>query len=575
MKKIFFCLTILCALLNLAVDANSMNQEPTGNQKRLGSISGRITIQGKPAAAIELALRPIKDDFLEPIIGKCKTDADGRYKFPDLKSSYYWLQINSEEYVNANGIDKDMEDEKAGRRILVSNGETVTDAHLELALGGMISGRIVDADGKPVVDEMVLTSVPRDYEDDLEPMLFSKAKTDKNGFYTVKGIPPGRYAVSMGENIAKITGEVKDRFGFGADGRVWKNRYFEETFYPGVADKNKAVLLEVALGKELKNINFKSVGRAKTAYSVSGQVIDAKTGNPVKNCELWTGFKEKDRFRSRGMEEKTDENGFFKIDGLLPGEFYVSAYLVDEADSYSEVVTYKITDSDIAELKIHIYPGLTMRGRVVIEGETNPLAIAKLSKLKLVTKSSRRDLRQATSRKEVSVESDGSFRMGGLTPDKLSISLGISEVFLDFSIVRIENPNGLPVQKPTPDDVESAFNSYLLTLDKDLTDVQIVLRYKNVATIKGKVNIIGGKLPANLRLMASFYTHSEKGSMSGSRHVDADGNFSMSNLEPGEYKVQLGEGRNRYGEAKTVKVTADRDIEVSFDLDLRTLNKNQ
>jgi hypothetical protein len=575
MKKIFVCLTILCAMSNQLVNAIPMNQEPTSNPKNSGSISGRITIQGKPAAGIELALRTIHDDTPGSVIGNFKTDKEGRYQFSGLKSRYYWLEIGSEEYVNANGIDKDMEDEKAGRRILVRDGETVTEANLEIALGGTISGRILDVDGKPIVDEQVIISIPRAYEDDLEPMFYTNTKTDKNGLYMLKGIPQGRYAISVGENIARITGEVKDSFGVGPDGRVWKSRYFEETFYPGVADKNKALLLEVALGKEIKNINFKSIGRARTAYSVSGQVIDAKTGSPVKNCELWNGYKVKHGYRSTGKMDKTDENGVFKLDGLLPGEFYVSAYLIDEADSYSEVVHYKITDSDVSELKIHIYPGLNMRGRVVIEGEPNPSAIAKLNQLKLRTRSIKRGADQATSQKEVAIESDGSFKVGGLVPEKINISLALSKVDLAFSIVRIENPNGQPVQENKADELESVFNSHILTVDKDLTDVQIVLRYKNVGTLKGKVNIIGGKLPANMRLRAVVFANTEKGSRSTSRQVDANGNFSIDNLEPGEYKVQLGDGMKRFTEPKAVKVTANGEMEVSIDLDLRTLNKNQ
>jgi hypothetical protein len=131
----------------------------------------------------------------------------------------------------------------------------------------------------------------------------------------------------------------------------------------------------------------------------------------------------------------------------------------------------------------------------------------------------------------------------------------------------------LPVQKEDADQLASVFNPYLITIDKDLTDVRIILRYKNVATLKGRVIITGGNLPANLRLMALIYATSEKGGVSGWRHVDANGNFSMTNLEPGEYKVQLGDGSNRFGDARVVKVTGDGDAVVSLELDLKTLNK--
>jgi hypothetical protein len=47
----------------------------------------------------------------------------------------------------------------------------------------------------------------------------------------------------------------------------------------------------------------------------------------------------------------------------------------------------------------------------------------------------------------------------------------------------------------------------------------------------------------------------------------------MDDLEPGEYGVQLGDGMNLFAEAKTVKVMANSETAVSFDLDLRTIRK--
>jgi protocatechuate 3,4-dioxygenase beta subunit len=573
MRDLSFFLLLIIILSNAFVNANPESPGQQNNEKKSGSISGRITILGKPAANFELTLQPIHDDIPDPIIAKFKTDKDGRYQIDNIKSSYYWLQVITEVHVNAKGIDADMEDERAGRRILVADGETVVNADLDLALGGMISGRIVDVDGKPVAHERVFINIPRAYGD-LETSFLDDAKTDSNGLYKLIGIPPGRYAISIGMNIAEITGEVKDIFGGRPDGRVWSNRYFEETFYPGVTDRNKAVLLEIALGKELKNINFKSIGRAKTAYSVSGRVIDAKTGSPVRNCELWTGYyMQSGGYHSVGKMDEADENGYFKIDGLLPGKFYVSAYLVEEGDSYSEVVKYEIQDADVSGLEVHIYPGLTISGRVTLEGEPNPHAMAKLSQLKLSAMSAGKGVEQAASLKEVAVGRDGSFKIGGLVPDKLKISLGSPSDYLSFSIVRIENPNGQLAQKPRYGEIDSILNPYILPLDKHLTDLRVVLRYKNVATLRGHVNIIGGKLPANLRLMARITSTLENGGMGGWRHVDANGNFYMDDLEPGEYGVQLGDGMNLFAEAKTVKVMANSETAVSFDLDLRTIRK--
>jgi hypothetical protein len=164
MKQLSFFVAILCLLATVYANTNDGKQGQQNNEKQSGSISGRITIQGKPAAGVELELRPIiDDDISDPITGRFKTDNDGRYQFADLKSSYYWLKVITDEYVNAKGTDIDMGYAKAGRRILVTDGETIIDANIDLTLGGTISGRIVDVDGKPIANEAVFIKVPHKY----------------------------------------------------------------------------------------------------------------------------------------------------------------------------------------------------------------------------------------------------------------------------------------------------------------------------------------------------------------------------------------------------------------------------
>jgi protocatechuate 3,4-dioxygenase beta subunit len=593
---------VCCLLAIQFVSARQITRQEKSSEKAYGSISGRITIEGKPAAGFELELRSIvRGDVSDSVTGRLKTDKDGQYKFAGLKSSYYRLQVFTEEYINTKGIHGDRKDAKAGRITLVTDDipgdmefakagriisvtgrEAVTDANVDLTLGGTVSGRIVDVDGKPIANEDVFIRVPHERasyedEDDLKLGFFSHSKTDGNGLYKFKGLLPGRYIISMGVNVAAATEKPRNSSfhidGSGPDGRVEGRQYFEETFYPGVTDKNKAVYIETDLGKEVKDIDYKTVGRAMKAYSASGQVIDRKTGKPVKNCDLWVGYKYEGGSQATGKKDKTDENGRFKIDGLLSGKFFVTAYLEDEADYYSEIVPYEIKNADVSGLKVHLNPGLTIRGKVVIEGAPNPFATAKLSQIMFEVMPSRYDDGETSFEKDFAVNRDGSFKMVGVVPEKLNISLIGADGA--FSIVKIENPNGRPVQKPKSGEGEagSFFNPFVLTLDKNLTDVRIVVRYKNVSTIKGQVNVIGGKLPANLHLRVSYFSKSDRNAVGSSMSVDADGSFASSYLEPGEYQVQLMVDNKLYQEPKIIKVTANSKIKVPFDLDLSTLKK--
>src|SRR5262245_1068819 len=63
-------------------DGNSSPELKVGHkpgQKRPGSISGRVTIQGRPAQGLELELRPAADLRMGDAIAGATTDEQGRY----------------------------------------------------------------------------------------------------------------------------------------------------------------------------------------------------------------------------------------------------------------------------------------------------------------------------------------------------------------------------------------------------------------------------------------------------------------------------------------------------------------
>src|SRR5436853_7212934 len=79
---------ILSAILMLAAIINARTQSSEQEAKKpAGSISGRVTINGKPAPGITVALRPVSTGrvYVKP----AKTDEDGRYQLAEVATGRY------------------------------------------------------------------------------------------------------------------------------------------------------------------------------------------------------------------------------------------------------------------------------------------------------------------------------------------------------------------------------------------------------------------------------------------------------------------------------------------------------
>jgi hypothetical protein len=532
-----------------------------------GSIEGRLTMQGKPAPDVEIVLFKFEQDFIteENEVARMKTDKNGNYIFPNLPANHYWLKVIAPEYVSADKQELDLYEDGPGRRIIVASGSTVKDADMNLILGGAISGQIRDADEKPVVDEEVKLYRVTKYgpqEDDV--LLREEVKTNKEGIYKIAGIPPGQYLVGIGVNIPRLMGLDRGLerssmiSGPREIGMVGGTRYFEETFYPGVKNKSNAKVLSVTATNEMKGINF-SVGKALRAYTVSGRVIEAETGKPISKCGLIIGYKSATREGATGLTDYTDENGNFQIEGFLPGSFYLSANLEDNAELYCEKVQFVISNIDLTGLELKAHKGITMSGRVVIEGRSQNV-ISKLTETELQIHSELGQPQYIW--RKAKIDSDGSFIVKGLSTGKFTIALFSTW----FDIIRIEYPNSQGQMEVVP--VEHTVRDAIISLSKeDLKNVRLILAYHG-GVIRGHVDWIGKSSDAQILLQAGIYSQRVNGGMSTVRQVDADGNFEVGGLEPGVYKVIVHDHSHSIEQSKTINVTGDTPTEIAFTIDL-------
>ncbi len=504
-------------LLLLIPAATAFAQDSSRSKEPTGSITGRVIIDGRATAGVSVALMPY--DFspqMQPV-AKTTTDEEGRFQLTGVRGGRYLLQTFAPAYAPlANEIGR------PGKTVIIAEDEAVEGIELSIPRGGVITGRVTDADGRPMPEERIslFQLDERNQRRGVFLSNFLMLQTDDRGVYRIFGLSAGRYIVSAGQNTS---GSVV-RIGFGGN-------VYTQTYYPDTTDPAQAEVIEVAPGREATGIDIK-LGRPSKSFTLTGRVVVADTGKPVVNVQCgYIPLTPDGRIMAAwGTGYLTDAAGNFRMEGMMPGRY--AAFATLDGDQYSEPAAFEVKDADVAGVEIKVRRGGSISGTVVIEGTTDPEVMAKLSQLQIYLNPLSQELRAPT-RSGGKINPDGSFQMRGLPPGAVSL-YAASYPQTNLSLIRIEREG-----------VEQE-NKLEIPAGGHITGLRVVLAYGS-ARIRGLVKFEGGRLPEGIRAMIGVTRVSESSQSMpapmapvSSRTIDERGRFLIEGLVPGEYELTLG-----------------------------------
>ncbi|MBD0370983.1 MAG: hypothetical protein ICV60_09125 [Pyrinomonadaceae bacterium] len=548
-------LLILFALLCFSLCAQA---EPT-QKSGTGVITGRIMVADKPAPGVVVIAAPAEPGPNRKEAGRATTDYEGNYRLIALPAGRYNIMPLAPTLVSlSEGMYGGV-----GRFVLLGEGETVEKIDFSLARAGVITGRITDADGKPVIEERVQLNAADNsssppYGRYSNPFMY---QTDDRGVYRLYGIPPGRYTLSVG--ISQDEGMVRV-------GAV-RRGYYQRTFYPGETDVKKAAIIEVTEGSEVKDVDIK-LGRPAQSFSVAGRVVDAETGQPVPNQIIGYGTYDAQRRQMNGFgygDTRSDARGEFRLEGVVPGRF--AAFVWSENNVYTDPVLFEVTEGDVTGLELKLKRGASISGTVQLEGPADKNVLARLTRLTLFTVVQTKNLSPPENR-QTSINADGSFRLTGLPPGRVFIHLAGSQTTKDFRLLRVERDGA-----PQPSGIDVAPGA-------EITNVRLVFEYGS-GTIRGQVRFENGALPEGSRI---FVTAERPGAGDGGAQpvtvqarplaysqADARGRFILEGLSAGDYQVvvraqfPLSNGGGKLVTGKqSVTISNGMETEITVTLDL-------
>jgi protocatechuate 3,4-dioxygenase beta subunit len=279
------------------------------------------------------------------------TDEDGNFRITGLSPSLYSVNVGQmKEYAVQPSQAFNRREQRYYR---VGDNITIT-----LVKGGVITGRVTAADGRPMVGVQVGATMVRDAEGHPVRQSFGgrPRMTDDRGIYRLYGLMPGTYIVStngrmMYSQMPTFQGSVT-------------------TYHPS-STRDTAAEMAVTSGGEVTGADIRF--RDERGHVISGTVTVASAPNPssytsVSLLSVTTGM-----MVGSGFVRPDASDRGFAVHGVTDGEYEIFATSNDNEGMVSTSTPRRVTvrGADITGIELKLTPLSSVSGQVVVESSAN------------------------------------------------------------------------------------------------------------------------------------------------------------------------------------------------------------
>jgi protocatechuate 3,4-dioxygenase beta subunit len=493
-RQAMACILVVVGVSLCAYSQTAPDEEPTA------TISGKVTLQGDAVQGVVITLRSNDRKSYKKLMNqRGVTDEKGEYRITNVPPGNYTIIPAAAAFVAASGLTGE-------RTVIVNRADTIENFDFSLTTGGVITGRVVDIDGRPIIEEEIHVFSAREGQR-FSP--YPAAVTDDRGVYRIFGLKAGSYKVAAGRE--GDAGASRGQAGV-----------HTRTYYPAVMDFNQASVIQVTERSEAANVDI-TLSRMLTTYTASGRIVDGNTGQPLANVN-W-GFKHWTNAGSGSGNAgaTSNERGEFKLEGLTPGQYAITVKQRPGSYFRGKDVPFEIVDRDVTGLEVRTSTGASLSGVLVLDGRHDKEIREEFLKVSLFAMVETEETRKTgIIGIQSEVSPNGSFRVGGLPAGNVTFSLGSAQ---NFTLLRLEQ-NGIVQVRGVE-----------LKQDEDVAGLRIVVGYAD-ASLSGAVELENGPLPPAAFLSVWAMRLNDVSARLGvGAKVDALGRFEFDSLLPGTYEV--------------------------------------
>ena len=362
------------------------------------------------------------------------TDERGSYEIAELPEGRYTVTASKAGFVTLSYGQR--RPRQPSIPVQLQQGEALRRVDFNLPRGSVITGRVLDEDGEPLISAavQVFQYVYRQGQRELVPR--ATDRTDDRGQYRVFGLEPGEYFVSvqvprgvalgrggLPGTLPLAAGRALGRgglFGAGPPGvggielEQVESVGYAPTYYPGVTSLIDAVVVAVGVGQEAAGIDF-SIQLVLTA-NVSG-IVFGLDGTPAEGTQVTLVPDDGPSAARRGMlGVRVRNDGTFRISSVPPGQYTMRARSQARRGGRgrspvfaSEHIT--VAGQEVTDLVLVLSPGATISGALSFD-TTSVAEPTDLTRIRVTTSSLRPDPFGGSA--NARVREDGSFELSNV-----------------------------------------------------------------------------------------------------------------------------------------------------------------
>ncbi|HWC96742.1 MAG TPA: carboxypeptidase-like regulatory domain-containing protein [Candidatus Sulfopaludibacter sp.] len=501
-RSVRLAVCLFSGVLALAAFQTAEADKEKAKDKEKASLQGKIVnaVTGEALKKVSVILSGHGKNVT------AETDEKGQFSFDNVDPGRFTLMAQKNGF--APGAYGARGNSTSGTPVELARGQDLKDVNWKLAPNAVITGKVLDVDGEPIQNAMVMPMLAAWEKGKRLWAPAGQAMTNDQGEYRVANLKAGKYIVMASNLVNNVTSSLANSAKPATDKA---EPGYVTTYYPGVSDQETASPVDVQVGGEVGRIDVHMV--KVDSFRVKGHWDNAPTQGKMTLVVLTP--------KGSGIlgmlsanRAQLNPDGSFEFRGVPPGDYLLSA-TQDFLSPMGGQMPVQVKDKHLSGVVMQAAAPVDLSGSIVVEGRGS-------DKVDLKHLSARLNPVDFISINPPNAKADeaGKLSWGGVTPGKYEVRADNGSEQLYLKAVRY---------------AEREVGEDGLDLSAGVAGAVQITLSTEVCEVRGNVTGDDGAAMAGVTVVLAPDSRSH--SLFRTAVADQKGMFDFKNLPPGDYKL--------------------------------------